>query len=90
VLTWYEWLPIHGLSKDEVFTTIRDSGQEPHYAYGLGNDRLSCVFCLYGSKGDIQNGGRHLPRLLEKYDAIEKRTGYTMHISRIPIMEIAA
>lgn len=89
VLTWYEWLPIHDMATDEVFATIRDAGQEPHYAYGLGNERLSCVFCLFGSKGDIQNGGRYLPGLLEKYDALEKRTGYTMHMSRIPIIEIA-
>ncbi|GHC19229.1 phosphoadenosine phosphosulfate reductase family protein [Aidingimonas halophila] len=88
VLTWYEWLPVHELTTEEVFATIRVAGQEPHYAYGLGNDRLSCVFCIMGCKGDLQNGARHFPELLGEYDAMEKRTGYTMHMSRIPLVEI--
>nr|WP_241667676.1 phosphoadenosine phosphosulfate reductase family protein [Pseudomonas caspiana] len=44
VLTWYEWLPIHDMRTTEVFAAIEVAGQEPHYAYALGNDRLSCVF----------------------------------------------
>ena len=42
------------------------------------------------SKGDMQNGAKHHPDLLGQYDALEKRTGYTMHMSRIPIIQIAA
>ncbi|MCE0931671.1 phosphoadenosine phosphosulfate reductase family protein [Pseudomonas monteilii] len=90
VLTWYEWLPVHDMSTSEVFDTIRAAGQEPHYAYALGNDRLSCVFCLFGSKGDLRNGRRHRPELLQQYDAMEKHTGYTMHMSRIPLLELTA
>ena len=41
---WYEWLPIHDASTAEVFSTIADAGQEPHWAYAAGNERLSCVF----------------------------------------------
>src|SRR5690606_18653521 len=40
---WYEWLPIHELTTDEVFRVIADAGQAPHWAYAAGNDRLSCV-----------------------------------------------
>ncbi|MNO20177.1 hypothetical protein D3C76_99240 [compost metagenome] len=90
VNTWYEWLPVHDMSTSEVFETIRAAGQEPHYAYALGNDRLSCVFCLFGSKGDLRNGRRHRPELLQQYDAMEKHTGYTMHMSRIPLLELTA
>lgn len=90
VLTWYEWLPVHDMSTSKVFETIRVAGQEPHYAYALGNDRLSCVFCLFGSKGDLRNGRRHRPELLQQYDAMEKHTGYTMHMSRIPLVELVA
>ncbi|MEE1922650.1 phosphoadenosine phosphosulfate reductase family protein [Pseudomonas sp. 148P] len=90
VLTWYEWLPVHDMSTSEVFESIRAAGQEPHYAYALGNDRLSCVFCLFGSKGDLRNGRRHRPELLQQYDATEKHTGYTMHMSRIPLVELVA
>lgn len=90
VLTWYEWLPIHELKADEVFATIRDAGRKPHYAYALGNERLSCVFCIMASRNDLRNGGQHHPELLEQYAALEARTGYTMHMNRIPIRELAA
>lgn len=89
VLTWYEWLPIHDLSTKAVFLTIKEAGQEPHYAYALGNERLSCVFCLFGSNNDIRNGAKYHPALLNQYAELEKQTGYTMHIKRIPIIEIA-
>lgn len=90
VLTWYEWLPVHEMKTDEVFATIRESGQQPHYAYALGNERLSCVFCIMASRNDLRNGARHHPRLLELYAALEARTGYTMHMNRIPIRELSA
>ncbi|SSB97860.1 3'-phosphoadenosine 5'-phosphosulfate sulfotransferase (PAPS reductase)/FAD synthetase [Pseudomonas sp. 43mfcvi1.1] len=90
VNTWYEWLPVHDLSTKEVFGVIADAGQEPHYAYAEGNDRLSCIFCLFGSRGDLRNGRRHHPGLLTQYAALEKHTGYTMHMSRIPLVELSA
>lgn len=88
VLTWYEWLPIHDLSIAEVFTKIGAAGQSPHWAYREGNDRLSCVFCIYGSKNDLKNGARHFPELLHEYIEVENSTGYTMHMSRIPLVEL--
>ncbi|MCH9490484.1 PUA domain (predicted RNA-binding domain) [Klebsiella pneumoniae] len=90
VLTWYEWLPVHEMKAEEVFATIRETGQEPHYAYALGNERLSCVFCIMASRNDLKNGATHHPDLLEHYAALEARTGYTMHMNRIPIKELAA
>ncbi|ASE83564.1 TPA: phosphoadenosine phosphosulfate reductase family protein [Citrobacter koseri] len=90
VNTWYEWLPVHELLTDEVFTSIRLAGQEPHYAYALGNERLSCVFCIMASRNDMANGARHNPPLLEEYAELEVKTGYTMHMSRIPIRVLAA
>lgn len=89
VLTWYEWLPIHEMKTDQVFATIRNDGQKPHYAYALGNERLSCVFCIMASRGDLRNGATHHPELLEQYAELEARTGYTMHMNRIPIRELA-
>lgn len=90
VLTWYEWLPIHGLSTEEVFAAIAGAGQRPHYAYGLGNDRLSCVFCIMGSARDAANGATHRPELLRQYEELEQRTGYTMHQTRVPLRELVA
>lgn len=86
--SWYEWLPIHTLTVDEVFASIAASGQELHYAYGLGNERLSCVFCIMGSAGDCQNGAKHNPELFWQYVQMEHKTGYTMHQSRKSLHEI--
>lgn len=86
---WFEWLPIHLLTRDEVFQAIAAAGQQPHPAYALGNDRLSCVFCIMGSPGDIANGARHNPELFRKLVQIERRTGYTMHQSRRSLEELA-
>lgn len=90
VNTWYELLPIHDLTTDEVFALIESAGQKPHYAYSLGNDRLSCIFCIMASKSDLRNGAKHHPELLAKYNDLEKLTGYTMHMSRIPLVELSA
>ncbi|WP_282267749.1 phosphoadenosine phosphosulfate reductase family protein [Stenotrophomonas sp. PS02298] len=88
--SWYEWLPIHGMTTPEVFATIKAAGQEPHWAYAAGNERLSCVFCIMGSPRDLANGARHRPELLAKYLEMEQRTGYTMHQSRKPLDELVA
>lgn len=87
---WYEWLPIHDLTREQVFATIRDAGQEPHWAYAEGNDRVSCTFCIMGSPRDIANGARLRPELYAKYVEIEERTGYTMHMSRKSLRQIVA
>lgn len=87
---WYDWLPIFSLSTEEVFSTIKAAGQEPHWAYKAGNQRLSCVFCIMGSPKDIANGAKHRPELFERYRALEEKTGYTMHMSRKSLAEIVA
>jgi 3'-phosphoadenosine 5'-phosphosulfate sulfotransferase (PAPS reductase)/FAD synthetase len=87
---WFEWLPIHAMPTQQVFQTIADAGQSPHWAYAAGNQRLSCVFCIMGSPRDIANGAKHRPELFAKYLEIERRTGYTMHQSRRPLDEIVA
>jgi len=88
---WYDWLPLHTWSTEQVFAAIRIAGQEPHWAYSrAGNDRLSCVFCIYGSASDLASGARHRPELLARYLELEARTGYTMHVSRRSLAELIA
>lgn len=62
----------------EVFATIRDAGQTPFWAYQSGNERLSCVFCIMGSRSDLANGRKHRPELYQEYIEIEEETGWTM------------
>jgi 3'-phosphoadenosine 5'-phosphosulfate sulfotransferase (PAPS reductase)/FAD synthetase len=87
---WYDWAPIHALSTEQVFATIRAAGQEPHYAYAAGNERLSCVFCIMGSKNDLARGALARPELFARYVELETRTGYTMHMSRKPLTQLVA
>jgi len=87
---WYEWLPIHDMSTEQVFQTITGAGQAPHPAYAAGNARLSCVLCIMASAKDIALGARARPELLAKYIEIEERTGYTMHQSRKSLQELIA
>jgi 3'-phosphoadenosine 5'-phosphosulfate sulfotransferase (PAPS reductase)/FAD synthetase len=82
---WLEWLPIHNLTTAEVFSIIAGAGQQPHAAYAAGNERLSCVFCIMGSKGDLQRGARANPDLFRRYVELEQRTGYTMHASQVAL-----
>lgn len=79
---WWEWLPIHEMTRAEVFALIASSGETPHPAYALGNDRLSCMFCIFGSKNDLRNAAIANPALYRRYVEMEQRTGYTMHQSR--------
>lgn len=75
VLTWH---PILRLTTEDVFQLIRASGKKPHWAYSTGNSRLSCVFCMFGSKSDLRNGARERPELLRKMARIEREIGHTL------------
>lgn len=88
--TWFECAPIHAWSVEQVFGTIAQAGQEPHQAYALGNDRLSCVFCIMASDNDLKRGAQQRPELFQKYIALEQKTGYTMHQSQRALIEIVA
>lgn len=85
---WYSWLPIFRLSTAEVFETIRAAGQQPHPAYASGNERLSCLFCIMASKGDIANAARQHPAVAARFIALEQKTGYTMHMSRKSLQQL--
>ena len=41
---WYDWLPLHSLTKEEIFRVIRNAGQQPHWVYARGMRRLSCRY----------------------------------------------
>ena len=77
--TVYDWNPIHDWDEGRVFDYIRQvCHQEPFWAYGAGNKRLSCVFCIMGCEGDLANGRKHRPDLYQKYLDLEQETGWTM------------
>ena len=88
--TWFDWLPLRDLTEHEVFDVIRDAGQVPHPAYGLGMSRLSCVFCIMASRADLATAARLQPELYREYCALERRIGHTLSPSGVPLPEITA
>jgi DNA sulfur modification protein DndC len=75
--TVYDWLPIHHLLVEEVFQVIAEAGEKPFWAY-QENERLSCVFCIFGCGGDLRHGAKQRPELAREYLDLEIRTGWTM------------
>lgn len=84
---WYDWLPIHHLSKDDVFTMIKEAGQQPHPIYALGMSRFSCVFCIMASEDDLRTAARlaterpellNDPHLYREYVRLERKTEHVM------------
>jgi len=76
--TWHNYLPIHSLTTSEVFQTIKNAGQMPHWAY-QNNDRLSCITCIMGSSKDLIHGANKNPKVYALMCLVEEITGYAMH-----------
>ncbi len=75
---WYEWLPIHDWTIEQVFERIASAGQNPHWAYAAGMGRLSCSFCVMSSAADLRTAAQLRPDLYKKYVATEKAIGQVM------------
>lgn len=75
---WYDWLPIHTFSLEDVLATVKSAGQELHWAYGKGMTRPSCMFCIMASKSDLQISARENPEAFQEILAKEKQIGATM------------
>ncbi len=70
---WYDWLPIFEWSVEEVWESIRDAGEVPHWAYQKGMSRLSCCFCIMSSKADLKTAAQLNPELYKKYCEMEQK-----------------
>lgn len=76
--TVYDFLPIHDWTTADVFGQIAAAGQTAHPAYAGGNERLSCMFCIMGSRNDLAHAARVNPELAAEYAELEQSTGFTM------------
>ncbi len=85
----YDWWPIADWTLQEVWREITGAGQQPHPAYKLqmgsnntwwatGNDRLSCAFCIFGSRNDLQRAAVQRPELLDALSQLEIEVRTTM------------
>ena len=83
--SWFDWLPIFGLTETQVFDVIRAAGQSPHPAYGMGMSTLSCVFCIMASRADLRTAARLQPALYRRYVRLEERIGHTLSPTGVPL-----
>jgi len=74
----FDYWPIADWKIDQVWAEIAEKGQDRHPAYNDGNDRLSCVFCIFGSRGDLARGAAARPELLQKLTDLEADVRTTM------------
>jgi len=81
----YDWMPIFHYTKDEAFKLIVEDGQTAYPIYGdkanggeEGNDRVSCVFCIMGSKNDLRRGAINYQDHYAQMVALELVTRHTM------------
>jgi len=86
--TWFDWLPIHEMTTEQVFSTIHDAGQKAFWIYYKGMTRKSCCFCIMASKGDLTTAAKLRPELYAQYVETEKRLGFTLSMSRKTLPEI--
>lgn len=75
---WWDWLPIHDMTAEDVFATIRQAGEEPHWVYAAGMTRKSCCFCIMASQADLNTAAKLKPCLFRRYVELERTTGQTM------------
>lgn len=76
----WNWLPIHPMPVEEVWSDIRKSGVPHHEVYDRGMPRLSCSFCIYAPPAALMLAGRLRPDLLCDYVEVEKATGHKFKI----------
>jgi 3'-phosphoadenosine 5'-phosphosulfate sulfotransferase (PAPS reductase)/FAD synthetase len=85
---WYDWLPIHDWTTEEVFDKIHSNGQKAFWIYYKGVTRKSCSFCIMGSKNDLTLAAKFRPQLYRQYVLLEKKLNHTLQMSRKGLEEI--
>jgi len=61
---------------DEPIRYLEQIEFKAHFAYGLGNTRLSCALCIMASANDLLNGALHNPDTYRELVDLEIESGY--------------
>ena len=83
----WDWLTIQDWPLEEVWSDIRQSGVQHHWAYDIGMPRLSCILCVFAPKDALTLAGRHNPELLQQYVELEEEIGYAFR-QKLSLKEI--
>lgn len=75
---WHEWRPVLTWSRADAFARIAAAGQTPHWSYGHGMSRFSCIFCIFARRSDHAIAARLRPELYRTYCALEREVNRTL------------
>lgn len=84
---WYEYLPIHSTTEQQVFAIIKLAGETPHWVYAAGMSRCSCCICIMANADDLRTASKLAPDLFQKYIQAEEDFNYTMRMDKVPLKE---
>ncbi len=76
--TVHNMLPIHDYLIGQVFETINQACQKPHWAYSVGMSRLSCCFCIMANDADLRVAASQNPALYRRYVLKERELDFTV------------
>lgn len=74
--TVWDWNPILDMEEKQVWKIIKSHNLPYHWAYDKGMPRLSCMLCIFASKGALMIAGKANPELLDRYVAMEEKIGH--------------
>lgn len=86
--SWYDWLPIHDYSTEQVFDAIKAAGEEPFWTYGAGMKRKSCCFCIFATAEDHTLAARLVPDTYALVCGREKLHGFSLSMTGKMLPEI--
>ena len=83
----YGWRPMLAFTTEDVFQMVKDSGVERHMAYDAGCDRLGCAGCIFSNDRELKIEMENNPHILAGLDELERKSGFTMSMDGITVME---
>jgi 3'-phosphoadenosine 5'-phosphosulfate sulfotransferase (PAPS reductase)/FAD synthetase len=72
------WRPVHGWSEAQVWAIIEKFSVNPHPAYRAGFGRVSCQFCIFGSKDQWASAAAISPERFVRVAQYEETFGLTI------------
>jgi 3'-phosphoadenosine 5'-phosphosulfate sulfotransferase (PAPS reductase)/FAD synthetase len=72
------WRPVIDWTESEVWDIIKQFGINPHPAYHLGWNRVSCKWCIFGSANQFKSSYKISPEQGDKLISYEKQFGCTI------------
>jgi 3'-phosphoadenosine 5'-phosphosulfate sulfotransferase (PAPS reductase)/FAD synthetase len=77
-----QWRPVHQWPEARVWDIMRAYGINPHPAYRLGWERVSCMSCIFGNANQWASVRAVSPEYFSAVDLRERLTGVTIHRSK--------